>query len=58
MEPLQQTGVNGIQMAQGDGVIHHCHPLLAAEVGDYQANSNHWNQKWSMPNMSHSGFLY
>ena len=36
MAPLQQAGVSGVQMARGDGIIHRCHPLLAAEVGDYQ----------------------
>ena len=35
-QPLQKAGSQGTQMARGDGVIHHTHPIHAAEVCDYQ----------------------
>jgi hypothetical protein len=38
LRPLQNAGLNGIQMASGDGVVCRVHPLLAAHVGDYIEN--------------------
>jgi len=35
-QPLQKAGVDGVHIARGDGVIHRCHPIHAAEVCDYQ----------------------
>jgi hypothetical protein len=35
-KPLRKAGIEGIQMAQGDGVIYRTHPIHAVEVGDYQ----------------------
>ncbi|KAJ3806989.1 hypothetical protein F5876DRAFT_90804 [Lentinula aff. lateritia] len=33
--PLLEAGLKGIIMSSGDGVRRHCHPILAAFVGDY-----------------------
>ncbi|KAH7917158.1 hypothetical protein BV22DRAFT_1026893, partial [Leucogyrophana mollusca] len=33
--PLRRAGVKGMEMASGDGVTRHCHPLFACFVGDY-----------------------
>ncbi|KAF8337229.1 hypothetical protein F5887DRAFT_890749 [Amanita rubescens] len=35
MEPLIEVGLNGINMADGMGVVRRVHPLLAVYVGDY-----------------------
>jgi hypothetical protein len=35
LRPLEQAGINGIELATGDGVVHRCHPLVAVFVGDY-----------------------
>lgn len=35
LQPLQSAGKTGVQMASGDGVVHHCHPIFAAHIGDY-----------------------
>ena len=35
LKPLESTGVLGVEMASGDGVVRRCHPLLAVFVGDY-----------------------
>jgi hypothetical protein len=35
LHPLQEAGINGIIMATGHGVCHHCHPIFACFVGDY-----------------------
>lgn len=35
LEPLQSTGVNGIDITSGDGNTYRGHPLFAAFVGDY-----------------------
>ncbi len=35
MKPLVDVGINGTAMADGMGVVHHVHPLLAAYAGDY-----------------------
>ncbi|KAJ7254453.1 hypothetical protein C8J57DRAFT_1076155 [Mycena rebaudengoi] len=33
--PLATAGVDGVEMASGDGVIRRCHPILAIFAGDY-----------------------
>ncbi|KDQ09483.1 hypothetical protein BOTBODRAFT_642713 [Botryobasidium botryosum FD-172 SS1] len=35
LAPLREAGINGINMASGDGVIRRVHPLFAVFVGDY-----------------------
>lgn len=35
LEPLEKLGVTGLQLQSGDGAIRHCHPILAAYIGDY-----------------------
>ncbi|KDQ06449.1 hypothetical protein BOTBODRAFT_121523 [Botryobasidium botryosum FD-172 SS1] len=35
LEPLKQAGVDGLEMASGDGVIRRVHPIFATFVGDY-----------------------
>jgi Plavaka transposase len=35
LEPLKGAGIQGIEIASGDGVICRGHPILAAYVGDY-----------------------
>jgi hypothetical protein len=35
LEPLKGAGIQGIEIASGDGVIHRGHPILAAYVGNY-----------------------
>ena len=34
-QPLEDIGINGITMADGNGVLCHIHPILAVCVGDY-----------------------
>ncbi|KAJ7157665.1 hypothetical protein C8R43DRAFT_1183066 [Mycena crocata] len=33
--PLRAAGVDGVQMASGDGVVRRCHPILSIFAGDY-----------------------
>ncbi|KAM6499612.1 hypothetical protein JOM56_005120 [Amanita muscaria] len=33
--PLEQSGIDGVHMKDGDGVIRRIHPILAVYVGDY-----------------------
>ncbi|KAJ7694865.1 hypothetical protein B0H17DRAFT_931310 [Mycena rosella] len=33
--PLKDAGLNGVEMASGDGVVRRCHPILAIFAGDY-----------------------
>ncbi|KAJ7655439.1 hypothetical protein B0H17DRAFT_1214018 [Mycena rosella] len=35
LSPLRDSGLAGIEMASGDGVVRRCHPLLAIFAGDY-----------------------
>ena len=35
-EPLVEAGTQGVRMFQGDGVAHHCYPILACLSMDYQ----------------------
>ncbi|KAJ7150607.1 hypothetical protein C8R46DRAFT_846333, partial [Mycena filopes] len=35
LAPLKDAGLNGVEMASGDGVIRRCHPILAIFAGDY-----------------------
>ncbi|KAJ7795018.1 hypothetical protein B0H14DRAFT_3555990 [Mycena olivaceomarginata] len=35
LSPLRESGISGIEMASGDGVVRRCHPLLAIFAGDY-----------------------
>ena len=35
LEPISSYGETGIVMLSGDGVWHHCHPILACFVSDY-----------------------
>lgn len=35
LEPLKNAGLNGLDMASGDGETQHCHSILAAHIGDY-----------------------
>ncbi|THH18011.1 hypothetical protein EUX98_g9024 [Antrodiella citrinella] len=35
LEPLRTAGLDGVEMASGDGVVRRCHPIFAAHVGDY-----------------------
>lgn len=34
-QPLETAGVNGVEMALGNGDAHRCHPLLACFISDY-----------------------
>jgi len=34
-QPLGPAGVNGVEMSQGNGDLHRCHPLLAGFISDY-----------------------
>ncbi|KAJ7859622.1 hypothetical protein B0H14DRAFT_3084916 [Mycena olivaceomarginata] len=33
--PLKDAGLEGVEMASGDGVVRRCHPILAIFAGDY-----------------------
>ena len=35
LQPLESAGITGVELATGGGVVHRCHPLLAAFVGDF-----------------------
>ncbi|KAJ7602777.1 hypothetical protein FB45DRAFT_982068 [Roridomyces roridus] len=35
LAPLRAPGLDGIEMASGDGVVRRCHPILAVFAGDY-----------------------
>ncbi|KAJ7783991.1 hypothetical protein DFH07DRAFT_727778 [Mycena maculata] len=35
LSPLKDAGLNGVEMASGDGVFRRCHPILAIFAGDY-----------------------
>ena len=35
LQPLETAGVDGLEMASGDGVVRRCHPIFATFVGDY-----------------------
>ncbi|RDX49827.1 hypothetical protein OH76DRAFT_1350331 [Lentinus brumalis] len=35
LKPLRKFGINGIEMASGDGVVRRCHPIFAMYIGDY-----------------------
>lgn len=35
LSPLKDAGLNGVEMASGDGIVRRCHPILAIFAGDY-----------------------
>ncbi|THH13990.1 hypothetical protein EW146_g6293 [Bondarzewia mesenterica] len=35
LQPIRSVGIAGVAMASSDGVVHRCHPIFAAYVGDY-----------------------
>ncbi|KAG2365018.1 hypothetical protein BDR07DRAFT_1470591 [Suillus spraguei] len=35
LSPLENTGLDGLAMRSGDGILRHCHPLFACFIGDY-----------------------
>ncbi|KAJ6533473.1 hypothetical protein B0H19DRAFT_1213945 [Mycena capillaripes] len=35
LRPLRPAGLDGIEMASGDGVVRRCHPIFAVFAGDY-----------------------
>ncbi|KAJ6497170.1 hypothetical protein C8R47DRAFT_972715 [Mycena vitilis] len=35
LRPLKAPGLDGIEMASGDGVVRRCHPIFAVFAGDY-----------------------
>ncbi|KAJ3915181.1 hypothetical protein F5877DRAFT_92392 [Lentinula edodes] len=35
LAPLKEAGVNGVVLSSGNGIRWHCHPILAAYIGDY-----------------------
>ncbi|KAI0039905.1 hypothetical protein FA95DRAFT_1612202 [Auriscalpium vulgare] len=35
LRALRAAGLDGVNMASGDGVVRRCHPILAAYIGDY-----------------------
>lgn len=35
VQPLEDAGLNGVDMMSGDGVWRRCHPILAVYIGDY-----------------------
>src|ERR1700759_4312449 len=35
LQPLEDIGINGIAMADGNGVSRRIHPILAVYIGDY-----------------------
>ncbi|KAI0039049.1 hypothetical protein FA95DRAFT_1585366 [Auriscalpium vulgare] len=35
LRALSSAGLDGVNMASGDGVVRRCHPILAAYIGDY-----------------------
>jgi hypothetical protein len=35
LQPLEAAGVSGVEMSNGDGIVHRCHPLLAVFIGDF-----------------------
>ncbi|KAI0083122.1 hypothetical protein BDY19DRAFT_1037154 [Irpex rosettiformis] len=38
LRPLREAGLNGLNLASGDGVARRTHPILAAHIGDYMEN--------------------
>ena len=39
LSPIELYGETGIAMVTGDGIWHHCHPILATFIGDYPEQS-------------------
>ncbi|KAJ7212695.1 hypothetical protein GGX14DRAFT_361455 [Mycena pura] len=35
LAPLRRAGIEGAEMASGDGIVRRCHPILAVFAGDY-----------------------
>jgi len=35
LKPLESLGLTGILLESGDGAVRDCHPIVAADCGDY-----------------------